>query len=98
MEVLAPAEPSSFGGPPLELVVSPSAEDDRDGSDESDTVNDEIDVESRNRALQTLFEENMDNVGNKRSHSKVAVLLISWVPEGEDYIDAGIEVGPSPCI
>jgi hypothetical protein len=58
--------------------------------------NDEIDVERRNRELQKFFEQKMDNVGNKRSHSNVAVLLISWVPEGEDYIDAGAEVSRCP--
>jgi len=93
MEALHSSKPSEFVGAPLELVASPSTADERNVTDDSDTVNDELDIEERNKVLQKLFEEKMDNVGNKRSHSKVAVLLISWEPEREDYINADAEVG-----
>jgi hypothetical protein len=96
MEEFSPTEPREFVTSPLALVASPPANDDMDGGDDSDTLNDKIDVERRNRELQIFFEQKMDNVGNKRSHSNVAVLLISWVPEGEDYIDAGAEVSRCP--
>jgi hypothetical protein len=93
MEVLPSPKPSEFVGAPVELVLSPSTIDERNVNDESDSVSDEPDIEERNKVLQKLFEEKMDNVGNKRSHSKVAVLLISWEPEREDYINADAEVG-----
>jgi hypothetical protein len=93
MEVLPSPKPSEFFGAPVELVLSPSTTDERNVNDESDSVSDEPDIEERNKVLQKLFEEKMDNVGNKRSHSKVAVLLISWEPEREDYINADAEVG-----
>jgi hypothetical protein len=95
MEELSPIESRELVTSPLALVASPPANNDMDGGD-SDTSNDEIDVEKRNRELQTFFEQKMDKVGNKRSHSNVAVLLISWEPEGEDYIDAGAEVSRRP--
>jgi hypothetical protein len=93
MEALYSHKPSEFDGVPLELVVSPSTTDGKNVNDDSDSVNDGLDIEERNKVLQKLFEEKMGNVGNQRSHSKVAVLLISWEPEREDYINADAEVG-----
>jgi hypothetical protein len=93
MEALHSRKPSEFDGAPLELVVSPSTTDERNVNDDSDSVNDGLDIEERNKVLQKLFEEKMGNVGNQRSHSRVAVLLISWEPEREDYINADTEVG-----
>jgi hypothetical protein len=90
MEAFHSRKPS---GVPLELVVSPSTTDEKNVNDDSDSVNDGLDIEERNKVLQKLFEEKMGNVGNQRSHSRVAVLLISWEPEREDYINADAEVG-----
>jgi hypothetical protein len=92
MEVLNPTGSCEFVTSPEELVAPTISNDDREGSDDSDTLSEEVDVERRNEELQKLFEEKMDNVGSQRSHLKVAVLLISWEPEREDYIDAGAEV------
>ena len=83
---------------PCRLVTSPEAlnptspNDDREGSDEPENHHEEIDVDSESRRLQKHFEKKMDTVAGKRSHGKVAVLLISWEYEGEDYIDARHEV------
>lgn len=95
METLTPTEPSAFVTSPIELGALLPTSDDREGSDDSDTLNEEVDVERKNEELQKYFEQKMDNVGSQRSHSKVAVLLISWEPEREDYIDAGAEVSLS---
>jgi hypothetical protein len=92
---MEPLTPTAFVTSPIELGALLPTTDDKEGSDDSDTLNEEVDVEKRNEELQKYFERKMDNVGSQRSHSKVAVLLISWEPEREDYIDAGAEVSLS---
>ncbi|KAI1616840.1 hypothetical protein EDD37DRAFT_59818 [Exophiala viscosa] len=42
--------------------------------------------------LQGLFAKEMQSAAQARTHEKVAVLLIQWEPEGEDFLDTREEV------
>lgn len=55
----------------------------------------DVPLELTNAELQQYFEGKMENIAKMQSHSKVAVLLISWEKEGDDYLDTEDEVSQS---
>lgn len=61
--------------------------------DDSDSDLDEPDgLQTRNAALQELFAAEMQDLAQKRGHSRVGVLLIQWEVEDPSYIDTKEEV------
>ena len=46
----------------------------------------------RNKELQEQFADEMREIATIKNHRKVAVLLLSWQKEGEDYMDLKEEV------
>ena len=50
----------------------------------------------RNKKLQEQFAEEMREIATIKSHKRVAVLLLSWQKEGDDYLDLKEEVSIYP--
>ena len=54
-------------------------------------------LEKANVELQARFESEMKDVTKTRTHSRVAVLFLSWEKEAPDYVDTAEEVSHIPA-
>ena len=60
--------------------------------DQSDDFGEQGVSHERNRKLQDHFAAGMRGIATMKSHRRVAVLILSWKPEGNDYMDVEPEV------
>ena len=60
--------------------------------DDTDQAEEEGVSPARNTKLQEHFARGMRGILKSKSHKRVAVLLLSWRKEGEDYLDVEEEV------
>ncbi len=85
-------DPPSVAGPQDSSSASNAELDDSDVDSEADEGNR---LQALNHSHQELFAAEMQDLAQKRGHSRVGVLLIQWEPEDESYLDTKEEVSLS---